>query len=54
MNDTNQLYFLALLGLAFLLIGILSGIVVYLLLKSKDKTIKQVTRILDRIYITIK
>lgn len=38
MNDTNQLYFLALLGLAFLLIGILSGIVVYLLLKSKDKT----------------
>lgn len=37
MNDANQLYFLALLGLAFILIGLLSGIVVYLLLKSKDK-----------------
>ncbi|MBK23766.1 MAG: hypothetical protein CME70_07140 [Halobacteriovorax sp.] len=37
MNGSNQIYFLALLGFAFLLIGILSGIVVYLLLKSKDK-----------------
>ncbi len=38
MHNTEQIYFLALLGIAFLLIGILSGIVVYLLLKSRDKT----------------
>lgn len=37
MDSSEQIYFLALLGFAFLLIGILSGIVVYLLLKSKEQ-----------------
>ena len=37
MDISNQVYFLVLLGFAFALIGILSGIVIYLLLKSNQK-----------------
>lgn len=47
MNNLDHIYVLALLGFAFLLIGILSGVVVYLLLKSKDKPSQNEEEIAD-------
>ena len=38
MNNSNELVFLILLAVSFLLIGVLSGVVVYLFLKSKNNS----------------
>ena len=43
----NQIYFLILLGFAFVLIGILSGVVIYLLLKSNSKEAAQAPEIVE-------
>lgn len=44
MNNSNELVFLILLAVSFLFIGILSGVVVYLYLKSKNSSDKVKTK----------